>query len=70
MSMITFDRANTAGSTLRFLPDFLSKVAIGVSAYVTRSRAERQLEALDERLLADIGVSRSQIHQMVWGGRH
>jgi uncharacterized protein YjiS (DUF1127 family) len=33
---------------------------------VTRSRAERQLADLDDRLLLDIGVSRSDIHAMVW----
>jgi uncharacterized protein YjiS (DUF1127 family) len=35
---------------------------------VSRSRAERQLEQLDDRMLADIGVKRSDIHKMVWGG--
>jgi uncharacterized protein YjiS (DUF1127 family) len=34
---------------------------------VTRSRAERQLQALDDRLLSDIGLKRSDIHKMVWG---
>jgi uncharacterized protein YjiS (DUF1127 family) len=34
---------------------------------MNRARAERQLEALDDRLLADIGVSRSEIRHMVWG---
>jgi uncharacterized protein YjiS (DUF1127 family) len=35
--------------------------------YAARSRAERQLQALDERLLRDIGISRAEIHCMVWG---
>jgi uncharacterized protein YjiS (DUF1127 family) len=39
-----------------------------VRSYVTRADAERQLEALDERLLNDIGLKRSEIHKMVWGG--
>ena len=39
-----------------------------VRGYLSRSRAERQLAALDDRLLADIGVKRSDISKTVWGG--
>ena len=35
--------------------------------YLSRSRAERHLAALDDRLLADIGLQRSDIGKMVWG---
>lgn len=38
-----------------------------VKAFLARSRAERQLAQLDDRLLADIGLRRSEIHKMVWG---
>jgi uncharacterized protein YjiS (DUF1127 family) len=38
-----------------------------VKSYMARSRAERQLAQLDDRLLADIGVKRSEISRMVWG---
>ena len=38
-----------------------------VRAFLARSRAERQLAQLDDRLLADIGLKRSEIHTMVWG---
>lgn len=38
-----------------------------VKTYLARSRAERQLGQLDDRLLADIGVKRSEISEMVWG---
>ena len=55
------------GSALRFVPDFLGKIGGVVANYVARSRAERQLEDLDDRLLLDIGLSRSDIHAMVWG---
>ena len=35
--------------------------------YLARTRAERQLAQLDDRLLADIGMKRSEITRMVWG---
>jgi uncharacterized protein YjiS (DUF1127 family) len=38
-----------------------------VKSFLARSRAERQLAQLDDRLLADIGLRRSEIHKMVWG---
>ena len=38
-----------------------------VRSYIARSRAERQLAQLDDRLLADIGMKRSEISKMVWG---
>ena len=38
-----------------------------VGSFFARSRAERQLSQLDDRLLADIGLRRSDIHKMVWG---
>jgi len=38
-----------------------------VRTYLAKSRAERQLAQLDDRLLADIGMKRSEISQNVWG---
>jgi uncharacterized protein YjiS (DUF1127 family) len=38
-----------------------------VKGYFARTRAERQLRQLDDRMLADIGVRRSEIEKMVWG---
>lgn len=52
---------------VRVVPDFLTRVSSRVVNYVSRNRAERQLQALDDRLLADIGMRRSEIHRMVWG---
>ena len=57
--------ATTAGN--RFVPDFLGRVSSRVTSYVSSARAERQLDALDDRLLADIGMRRSEIEKMVWG---
>ena len=62
MTTTTFNRETT-----RLLPDFLTRVSSRVVNYVSRTRAERQLQALDDRLLADIGMRRSEIHRMVWG---
>lgn len=68
MTSTTINRSGThQGSTLRFVPDVVGRIANGVVRYVKRSRAASQLEALDDRLLADIGVSRSDIHRLVWG---
>lgn len=58
---------SATASGLHFVPGFLGRISDRVTSYVTRSRAERQLEALDDRLLADIGMNRSEIHRMVWG---
>ena len=38
-----------------------------VKNFMARTRAERQLLMLDDRLLSDIGVSRSEISSRVWG---
>ena len=63
MTMTTYNRETNT----RYFPDFLTRVSSRVVSYVGRSRAERQLQALDDRLLADIGMRRSEIHRMVWG---
>jgi uncharacterized protein YjiS (DUF1127 family) len=66
MTTTTFTR-ETSRNGARRVPDFLTRVSSRVVSYVSRSRAERQLQALDDRLLADIGMRRSEIHRMVWG---
>jgi uncharacterized protein YjiS (DUF1127 family) len=38
-----------------------------VRQYVSRTRAERQLRMLDDRMLADVGVNRMDISRRVWG---
>jgi uncharacterized protein YjiS (DUF1127 family) len=65
MTTISDGRKATQGAS--FIPDFLTRVSSRVTNFVTRSRAERQLQALDDRLLSDIGLKRSDIHKMVWG---
>jgi uncharacterized protein YjiS (DUF1127 family) len=68
MTTTTITRSGArTGSTLRFVPDFLGRIGCAVANYVSRSRAEQQLAELDDRLLLDIGLSRSDIHALVWG---
>jgi uncharacterized protein YjiS (DUF1127 family) len=57
------------GSALRVVPKFFGQVVGGVANYVNRVRAERQLQALDDRVLEDIGVARSDIRCLVWGSK-
>lgn len=38
-----------------------------VKSFLSRSRAERQLKQLDDRMLSDIGVTRGEISARVWG---
>lgn len=68
MTTMSFDREGNADRLLSAAPNFLSRIAGGVRRYVSRADAERQLESLDERLLNDIGLKRSEIRHMVWGG--
>ncbi len=38
-----------------------------VKVFISHRRAEKQLSALDDHMLKDIGVSRSDISRSVWG---
>lgn len=38
-----------------------------VKTYLAKSRAARQLSQMDDRMLADIGLSRGDINARVWG---
>ena len=67
MTTTIYGHDATRATSSRFVPDFFGKIAGRVGNYVTRSRIERQLEQLDDRLLLDIGMKRSDIRRMVWG---
>ena len=56
-------------ATFTPVPDFLNKITVKVGRYVRLARAERELRGLDDRMLADIGLGRSEIHYMVWSRR-
>lgn len=65
--MKTITRAAGAISTAGLLSGLLGRIVRAARSYLTKSRAQAQLEALDDRLLLDIGLKRSEIHHMVWG---
>ena len=60
-------KTSSNGKGLSLMPDFLYGMTRRVKGYVVHSRAERQLEALDDRMLADIGMTRGEIQSMVRG---
>ena len=66
MTTTTYGQNGTSTGS-RLVPDFFGKIAHRFGDYVARSRIERQLEQLDDRLLMDIGMKRSDIRRMVWG---
>jgi uncharacterized protein YjiS (DUF1127 family) len=59
MAMITMGRETVRNTT----PGLMGKM----KNFLARSRAERQLHQLDDRLLADIGIVRGDISTRVWG---
>ena len=63
MTTITYGR-ETARTDRTGMP---SGIMGRVRNFLARSRAERQLAQLDDRMLADIGLKRSEITKMVWG---
>ncbi len=48
-------------------PEFRNDMMLRVRGFLARKHAERQLHALDDRMLADIGVRRGEISSRVWG---
>jgi uncharacterized protein YjiS (DUF1127 family) len=63
MTTISMGRETIRNQGLGLTPGLMNTV----KAYIARSRAERQLRQLDDRLLADIGVTRGDISRQVWG---
>ncbi len=63
MTTITYGRETVRTGRPAEPVGFMGKVR----SYFAKSRAERQLAALDDRMLADIGMKRSEIASKVWG---
>ena len=62
MSTITYGREVVRNEGFTMGSGLLGRVR----SYLSKSQAERQLADLDDRLLADIGLKRSEISRMVW----
>ena len=63
MNTTTYGRETSYIKGSNFGPGIMGRI----KGYLARTRAERQLHQLDDRMLADIGVRRSEIEKMVWG---
>ena len=63
MNTITYGREAVRNQGVTMGTGLLGRV----KSYMSKSRAERQLLQLDDRMLADIGVSRSEISSVIWG---
>ena len=53
----------------RAVPETVSRIAHSIGRFFTMSRAQRELDELDDRMLADIGLRRGDIRRVVWGDR-
>lgn len=63
MTTITYGREAVRNQGISMGSGLLGRV----KGYLARSRAERQLSQLDDRLLADIGLKRADIATTIWG---
>jgi uncharacterized protein YjiS (DUF1127 family) len=63
MTMINVDRVANRNSGISAQKGLMGKM----KNFISRSRAERQLHQLDDRLLSDIGIVRGEISNQVWG---
>ena len=63
MTTITYGREAVRNKGVKFGAGLFGRV----QSFLARSRAERQLSQLDDRMLADIGLKRGDISKSVWG---
>lgn len=63
MTSMNLGRETVRNNAQDTAPGLMGKV----KGYLSRSRAERQLQGLDDRMLRDIGLNRGEITRMVWG---
>jgi uncharacterized protein YjiS (DUF1127 family) len=63
MTMLSMGRETTGHTRFNAQAGLMGKM----KSFIARSRAERQLHQLDDRLLADIGIVRGEIGTRVWG---
>jgi uncharacterized protein YjiS (DUF1127 family) len=63
MTTITYGREAVRNEGVKMSTGLMGRV----QSFLAKSRVERQLSQLDDRMLADIGLQRSEISKMVWG---
>ena len=54
------------GAGLNLMGQF-NRLVSNISWYMHRRKVQKRLEALDDRLLEDIGLNRADIASYVWG---
>jgi uncharacterized protein YjiS (DUF1127 family) len=67
----TLPIAASAGSLIRSRHWFADRVLAIAAGYIRNRalrKAEQHLLVLDDRILKDIGIERSEIRSLVWGG--
>ena len=70
MSSTTLNNIHENGrAERRAVPETVSRIAQSIGRFFTLSRAQRELDELDDRMLADIGLRRGDIRRVVWGSR-
>ncbi len=70
MATISFDHSTAVvGSVFRVVPDCFGKATAVVRNRIARIDAERHLNTMSDRQLADIGIERADIHKVVWQAR-
>lgn len=65
MTLVSLDRETVRNGGFGASPGLM----VRMKNFVSGTRAVRQLHQLDDRLLADIGLSRGEIDARVWGRR-
>ena len=68
MTAITFNyNTDVVGSLFSLIVKAPFKGLVALHTFYVRAKAEAELAGMDNHMLADIGISRGEIHNKVWG---